>query len=333
MTTRFAPPDRARPLWQTLLAPMLLVSLGLHGLVLMLPAGSDGEAVIPPPDPEQDSVAITRVPPAGTPESGAAAASTTTTPVPARPSVPIGAARQSQPLSQATAPQPTPQPASRSRSPQPQARPRSQPQPQSPPPQSASDPRPAASSRPASDDPAAATAPTPSAPDASSQPLFDSNLGERLLAHVATVDLPQAQVDQAAESIQNRFAFNAAAVTREAFNANQQRWEAAIRQDGQANLSPEINRTEFSTVYPQRVCLSDVPGDINIGAVVNPDGSWRGEPTLLRSSGYGALDRKAMQEIQNHTFAPADGLKAYVLTVETSVDYGPRPCLDPNPKE
>ncbi|MGB7313642.1 MAG: TonB family protein, partial [Nodosilinea sp.] len=206
---------------------------------------------------------------------------------------------------------------------QPQSRPQAQTQPQS---------SPAAPSRPANPDPPAAAAATAiSAPDASSRPLFDGTLGERLLAYVATLDLPQAQVDRAAESIQNRFAFNAAAVTGEAFNTNQQRWETAIRQDSsQANLAPEINGTEFSTVYPQRVCLSDTPGDINIGAVVNPDGSWRGEPTLLRSSGYGALDRKALQEIQNHRFSPADGLKAYVLTVETTVDYGPRPCLDPN---
>ncbi|PSN06735.1 hypothetical protein C7293_30795 [filamentous cyanobacterium CCT1] len=158
-------------------------------------------------------------------------------------------------------------------------------------------------------------------------------MGERLLAYVAALDLPSGQVERAAESIENRFAFDATAVTRETFNANQSAWESEIRQDtGLANLSPDIDRTEFTTVYPQRVCLSDVPGDINIGAVVNPDGSWRGEPTLLRSSGYGALDRKALQEIQDHTFSPAAGVKAYVLTVETSVDYGPRPCLDPNPE-
>lgn len=337
MTTRFAPPDRTRPLWQTLLAPMLLVSLGLHGLVLMLPAGSGGEAVIPPPDAEQDSVAITRVPPAGVSEAGAEAASATTTPVPARQAAATMAIPQTQPQPRATVPQ------SRSQPPQPQPRSRVQPQSQAPsqirsqpqalpPSQAGPASQSAVSGRPAnSNSPVAAAAPALPAPDTSSRPLFDGNLGERLLAYVATLDLPQAQIDQAAESIQDRFAFNAAAVTREAFNTNQQQWEAAIRQEsGQADLAPEINRTEFSTVYPQRVCLTDVPGDINIGAVVNPDGSWRGGPTLLRSSGYGALDRKALQEIQNHTFPPADGLKAYVLTVETTVDYGPRPCLDPN---
>ncbi|PSN06736.1 hypothetical protein C7293_30800, partial [filamentous cyanobacterium CCT1] len=47
--------------WQILLAPMLLASLGLHGLFLVMPTGVSSEAPIPPPDPEQDSIAITRV--------------------------------------------------------------------------------------------------------------------------------------------------------------------------------------------------------------------------------------------------------------------------------
>ncbi|PZV08577.1 MAG: hypothetical protein DCF32_04585, partial [Leptolyngbya sp.] len=154
----------------------------------------------------------------------------------------------------------------------------------------------------------------------------------QLLAYVAAINLPQARVDRAAESIQNRFGFNAAAVTRDTFNANQNQWVSTLRQEtGLADLSPEINRAEFSTVYPQRVCLTDSPGEINVGAVVNPDGSWRGEPALLRSSGYGVLDRKALQEIQRHRFAAAEGIRAYVLTIDTSVDYGDRPCLDPNP--
>jgi TonB family protein len=152
------------------------------------------------------------------------------------------------------------------------------------------------------------------------------------LAYVAALDLPQAKVDRAAESIQNRFSFNAAAVTREAFNTNQSEWVSALRQEtGLADLSPETNHSEFSTMYPQRVCLTDAPGEIAVGAVVNPDGSWRGAPTLLRSSGYGALDRKALQEIERHRFAASDGIKAYVLTLDTSVDYGGRPCLNPNP--
>lgn len=314
MTTRFAPPERSRPRWQLLLAPMLLASLGLHGLVLMLPAGTGEEALVPPPDPEQDSIAITRVPPAG--ESDVARATVL-------PSVPL----QGRPAIAAQSPSATtaPRPAVT----QSRRQPRSQPRPPTP----AASPQPAQQPSTAPANPPAATpaTPLPSTPS-STQPLFDGELGPQLLAYVAALNLPQAKVDRAAESIQNRFSFNAAAVTRDAFNTNQSEWISALRQDtGIADLSSEINRSEFSTVYPQRVCLTDAPGQIAIGAVVNPDGSWRGAPTLLRSSGYGTLDRKALQEIQRHRFAASDGIKAYVLTLDTSVDYGGRPCLNPNP--
>ncbi|MGB7312515.1 MAG: hypothetical protein WA939_06255, partial [Nodosilinea sp.] len=88
---------------------MLLASLGLHGLVLMLPAGSGGEAVIPPPDPEQDSVAITRVPPAGEPDAGSevnsGATSGATIPVPAGQSAATVAIPQARPQPRTMVPQ------------------------------------------------------------------------------------------------------------------------------------------------------------------------------------------------------------------------------------
>ena len=64
MTTQMTKPNDSRPRWQRWLAPMLLASLGLHGLILLVPTGASQDEAIPPPDPEQDSVAITRIPPA-----------------------------------------------------------------------------------------------------------------------------------------------------------------------------------------------------------------------------------------------------------------------------
>lgn len=300
---------------------MLLASLGLHGLLLLLPTGTD-DVPVPPPDPEQDSVAITRVPPAGQSEVNASAAAVPSTPLQRPPMASAAAgAGTTAPAVQSTPPQSPPR----------TSRPASQPRPQATSPASAQPAQP--STTPANSSAAGVVTPTPPPPSAPSatQPLFDADLGPQLLAYVATLNLPQAKVDRAAESIQNRFVFNAAAVTRDTFNANQSQWVSTLRQEtGLAELSPEIDRSEFSTVYPQRVCLADSPGEINVGALVNPDGSWRGEPTLLRSSGYGVLDRKALQEIRRHRFDPAEGVKAYVLTIDTRVDYGDRPCLDPN---
>lgn len=315
MTRFLALPKTDRPLWQILWAPMLLASLGLHGLLLLLPASSE-DVVIPPPDPEQDSVAITRIPPAGSPDAAATATAPLAAVAPRANAVPQPVAAQ--PNSAPGRPPSVTQPRPAAARPAP----------------SGSRPAPAANGAAAAPTPPAATPPPPppSAP-ATSRPLFDAAMGERLLAYVASLNLPQDQVDRATESIQNRFGFNAAAVTRDALSTNQRQWEAEIRQEtGIADLTPELDRTSFSTVYPQRVCLTEDPGEVRIGALVNPDGTWRGEPTLLRSSGYGALDRKALQEIKTHEFAPGDGIRAQVLTVSTSVSYGTRPCLDPNPQ-
>ncbi len=313
-----------RPLWQTLLAPMLLASLGLHGLFLLLPAGSSNEAIIPPPDPEQDSVAITRVPPAETGPAGQPAGPTPTTAVPipaeqaqrlaapppsgrsAAPTRP-GVARtlqqgaRSAPVARAT-PQPSPAPAS-------------------------STAEPASPSSSAASGPAAGTTPV-----ASSQPLFDPDLRERLLAYAATLSLPQAQIDRLSTSIQNRYRYAAATTTREAYSENLSRWETTMRQEtGVADLANEIDRSPFSVAYSQRVCLTHPPGEVRIGAVANPDGSRRGDPVVLRSSGYGAVDAKALGAVQTHRFPAAEGIKAYVLTVNIEVDHGRRPCLETSP--
>jgi hypothetical protein len=64
------PPQQNRPLWQYLLAPMLLLSLVLHGVVLFVPTGVSEDALVPPPDPEEDGIAISRIEP---PASRAAA--------------------------------------------------------------------------------------------------------------------------------------------------------------------------------------------------------------------------------------------------------------------
>jgi hypothetical protein len=73
------PPQQNRPLWQYLLAPMLLLSLVLHGVVLFVPTGVSEDALVPPPDPEEDGIAISRIEP---PRPRAAATNPPTVPRP-----------------------------------------------------------------------------------------------------------------------------------------------------------------------------------------------------------------------------------------------------------
>ncbi|HIK44896.1 MAG TPA: TonB family protein [Leptolyngbyaceae cyanobacterium M65_K2018_010] len=302
---------------------MLLASLGLHGLFLMLPTGASDEAMIPPPDPEQDSVAITRVPPATVaeqPPTLLGGPSGVGNPLPAQ-----ALPRLAQPLvpqPQPTGGRPTANGAVRSQG----NRPASQTNPGANPLE--------VGARPPASGNTQAVAPTPpSTPPPPSRPLFDSGLGERLMAYAAALSLPQPQVDRLKVSVQRRFGYTAAATTRDAYSTNLSAWESTIQgETGIEDLSAEVDRSHFSVTYPQRVCLANEPGEVRLGVVVNPDGSQRGEPVVLRSSGYAAVDQKALELLRDHTFSEAEGIKAYTVSVATKVDYGLRPCLEAKPQ-
>ena len=77
MALSFPFPKLSKSVWPRLVAPMLLASLGLHGLLLFLPLGRSEEGAIASADLEEDSIAITRVAPsspAPSPGAGSAAA-------------------------------------------------------------------------------------------------------------------------------------------------------------------------------------------------------------------------------------------------------------------
>jgi len=345
MTTRMTKPNDSRPRWQRWLAPMLLASLGLHGLILLVPTGASQDEAIPPPDPEQDSVAITRIPPA-------APASPAESPLNSRPAGnlppttgqrptadPRGIARIQRPSdpnpnSAVASPSPTRPPAASQRNPG-----QNSPRPQgsgsggnardSRTPESATTTRPTGSSPGTA--PSASPAPAaPSAPPANSQPLSGNDLREQLQAYAAQLNLPQGRIDRLAANLRQRFRFDAVASADEVFPLNQTQWQDAIRQDtGVADLSPEALPDPVPLVYRQRVCLAQAPGPVKVGIVTNPDGSHHGDPVVLQSSGYGAVDEKALKAIADQPLPTADHPKAYVLTVQPSVDSGHNPCLDP----
>ncbi len=324
MTTHFPTPEKSRPLWQVLLAPMLLASLGLHGLVLMLPAGSSDQAVIPPPDPEQDSVAITRVPPAG--ESAAAVPGGGAVPAAPLGAIPGGAAGA--PLNALRSPAGAVPPAQRANPATPASANRAS--------------RPAAPSRTSPRSPAAQTPPTPAsttsppvtttpppaATPAASQPLFEGDLGERLQTYVASLNLPQERIDQLLTAIDQRLVYSDLNTSDADYSQNLSQWQEAVRAEtGLTTLTPEEAPTELSITYYQRACLSEEPGTAQVGVIVSPVGSPRREPVLLRSSGYGIVDAKALRTVANHRFPRGGEVKAYTVTLPAEVDHGPSACL------
>lgn len=319
MTTHFPTPEKSRPLWQVLLAPMLLVSLGLHGLLLLLPAGSE-DVVIPPPDPEQDSVAITRVPPAG--ESEAAIPNSGVVPAGAVPRIAAGAPLTVQPPAGAAPAAQRPSPAVIARSNQARTTaPRSPGRPQ--PPATQTPPTPAPTTP-----PPAATTPSPATNLPSSQPLFEGDLGERLQTYVASLNLSQERIDQLLTAISQRLVYSDSNTSDADYSQNLSQWQQTVRAEtGLTTLTPEEAPTELSITYYQRACLSEEPGTAQVGVIVSPVGSPRREPVLLRSSGYGIVDAKALRTVADHRFPRGGEVKAYTVTLPAEVDHGPSDCL------
>jgi len=294
-----------------MVAPMVLASLGLHGLFLLVPLGQSKEGAIPPPDPEKDSVAITRSLPAAT--AGNPAALSTANPAlvnavpPAPGAVPTG-------VKAGSLLAPTAIPAPRSAKP-------NQPTPV------ANSPRPEQS--------APVTSPVnslplvnPSRPPIPARPAIDPNLGQRLLAYAANLQLPGERINQLRSYILQRFGYSEAVTHRDVYNSKLQQWESLIQQEtGIPDLTAEIDRSQLSITYQQRVCLRAEPGETRVGVLVNPDGSQRQEPILLRSSGYAVLDQEAVELVKRHNFNPAPTLKAYTVPVKNGLDYGRQPCL------
>ena len=309
-----------RPLWQTLLAPMLLASLGLHGLFLLIPMASSDEAVIPPPDPEQDNIAITRIPPAATATAQPSAATTTGT-----------QAMTQRPVATATAP----------------ARPAPGPTPASPPPTAPQAVQPRPGARPSNPPNSSALPNLPeqgnSSDTATSRPLnpnpsvsnsrptipaLGQNRRDNILAYVAGLDLSQARIDQLAANIWRQYGYSVFNTSRGEYTDNLTQWQNDLQAEtGLADLTAEEDRTEFKVEIDRRVCLVEPPGDIKIGFVVNPDGSLRQDPVLLRSSGYEDLNQQAMDRVSQYQPPATDAVKAYTVTVETGVNYGAYNCL------
>lgn len=292
-----------------MVAPMLLASLGLHGLFLLVPMGQSKEGAIPPPDPEKDSVAISRsLPPAPPNPPGLSAANPAlvgaplpaagglvTTPAKVKVgSLPAPAASKPRPVTRASA-TPAPRPSA-----------------------------PAASVSPSSSLPLT----PPSAPVTPARPAIDPNLGQRLLAYASTLQLSGERVNQLRGYISQRFSHNDATTTFDAYANKLKQWETQAQQEtGIPDLTAETDRSQLSITYQQRVCLRVQPGEARVGALVNPDGSQRQEPVLLRSSGYAILDQEAVALVKNHRFSPNDTIKAYTVPVKNRLDYGQQPCL------
>ncbi|MEA5463308.1 hypothetical protein VB741_06165 [Leptothoe sp. PORK10 BA2] len=117
------------------------------------------------------------------------------------------------------------------------------------------------------------------------------------------------------------------------------RWLADLgQQAGGQGASPETLDQALKLSYPLttfeengprqiRSCLNPLPVKGLVGVVVEANGAIATEPTLLRSSGYGFLNDIALEKIKDYENFPEDSAqKIYLVDVE--VDYDKTTCVD-----
>ncbi len=74
-------------------------------------------------------------------------------------------------------------------------------------------------------------------------------------------------------------------------------------------------------------CLTPLPKKGLVGVVVDADGTIATEPALLRSSGYGFLNEIALEKAKDYTDFPEESSQqAYTIDIE--VDYDEDACVD-----
>lgn len=329
--TRQFPSSSSRPLWQLLLAPMLLVSLGLHALFLFMPTASSDEAAIPPPDPETDNIAITRVPPT----SDAPPAKTTAAAVPANQvgARPAGGAPQRAVVADSAQAQPRRQPQPRQSS-QPQRNPTSD--------------RQAANPRQNNQNDGSSSDRSPrlhSSPAIEIKPLTPA-VRQQIVAYLRESGPTAAQIQRLQQYIQEKFLYSTADTTLEEYNVNANAWIAAIQEEigANANFLDQPYQAPTDTDPPlvehyRRLCYEPMPEQAILGVLINEDGrihdrqgdddATKADITLLQSTGYTLLDEKAVQQVRELPFPATGEFAAYTVEIPVKISYGDHDCLHP----
>ncbi|NJM98212.1 MAG: hypothetical protein HC800_14590 [Phormidesmis sp. RL_2_1] len=91
-------------------------------------------------------------------------------------------------------------------------------------------------------------------------------------------------------------------------------------------LTYPIENSKQADWHSFRLCLDPIPNDAEVGILFDSEGEIVGEPMLIRSTGYPALNNEILATIADYSGFPADRQsKAYTLTV--AVDYREADCV------
>ncbi|MGF1457941.1 MAG: hypothetical protein ACFBSG_02845 [Leptolyngbyaceae cyanobacterium] len=287
--------------WRWLLAPMLLVSVGLHGLVLFTPVGPSDDDLLPPPDPEEDGIAITKIdaptPRVSTPPTNAGTVKTAPqTQTAARPSGATTASRRSSGAAQGT----------RSNSQSSVSSQRSR---------------------------ASGTSAQPQVPDLSDVPSADnpnppnpdvgrstSGIGRTPGANTASGPTPFEQyIAVFAE-------YNGVKVSDEDAAAAQMTWLESFSDRGAEFTNLEIEPLDGldPLPYEANICLPSAPRKAQLLVLVDAEGTVDPYQPFVQRTGYRNFDNAAADQIRQYSFPDTDEPKAYLA--EVSVDYDADGC-------
>jgi hypothetical protein len=327
----FASPQPSRPLWQVLLAPMLFLSLGLHALFLFVPVAPSDQDLVPPPDPrEEEGIAISRIDPpqprvaaaatggqnavtsgAGGQQSEAIKSNVAAASPAAGTSQTSASTGSSRGGSSALSPNPTSVPSSgtRRRIRQPSNGSSADTDTSEPPNLSNGSSSGAGSGAAIQGSNPRASSPNPPAPVVPTS----RRVPDALREYIAL--------------LQREYTYLPTNTTAPETEEKTAAWLAEVRTaSGQPNLVPQQVTSVEGVEYPLRTCLPQAPIAAQVGLRVNANNQVEGAAMLLRSTGYLALNKAAIENAKSYRFPAGSGARAYV--VEVPVQYDRDRCVN-----
>ncbi|NEQ46407.1 MAG: hypothetical protein F6K00_23835 [Leptolyngbya sp. SIOISBB] len=290
---------KKKPAWYFLLAPMLLASVGLHALVLFVPTGPAEESLLPPPDPEEDGVAVIKI---DAPQSSATAASANAGTVKTAPPANAQASRTGSSANANRA-----QAAGQS-----------------------SNSRPTSSSTTNS----STTGPIPNF--STSGQVNNPNTETPTVGGRATsgsgrttgVAVPPVGPDPFEEYIEVFKTYNAVKISAEVAADDRNTWLGSLSDRGPEFTSLEIEPLKIfdPLPYEANICLPGTPEAAQLLVLVDAEGNLDEDQyqPFLQRTGYRSFDNAAAEKIKQHDFPEGDMPRAYL--VEIAVDYDAADC-------
>ncbi|MEM8603608.1 MAG: hypothetical protein AAGE59_11190 [Cyanobacteria bacterium P01_F01_bin.86] len=281
--------------WRWFLPPMLLASLGLHGLVLFTPVAPSEDDLVPPPDAEEDGIALTKI---DAPKTRVA---------PSVPSTPPGTATS------ATAPPATANTAGTPiRS------------------SSIGATSPEASTPPTPQRNSLGVPPLTPTQRASNPVVPPPPTGIAVTNSANTSDPASATKPEPLKEYFEVFkGYRGQTITQETAAQSRQSWLDAIAELGTAyaNLEPKPLDGLDKIPYETKVCLPEAPLPAQFLVLVEPEGTLYSDTQKLQTTGYVKFDLAAESLIKKHEYPSVSAPEAYL--VEVAVDYEETNCQQP----